>query len=175
MQMNIKTAYTIGYEGTDIDRFVATLVAVGIEWVADVRALPISRKKGFSKKALAERLSEVGIGYAHFAHLGDPKPGRDAAKSGDYDAFQKIYRAHFAQESSQNDLEKLSTSLAEKYGCLLCFERDARYCHRSIISEELRQNGFQIFDIYGDVPSRYDRFPQIRAGAHISQSIAAAE
>ncbi len=47
--------YTIGYEGTDIDRFVSTLKAVGVEVVADVRAIALSRKKGFSKTALKQR------------------------------------------------------------------------------------------------------------------------
>jgi uncharacterized protein (DUF488 family) len=42
--------YTIGYEGTDIERFVRTLKIVGVEQPVDVRAVPLSRKKGFSKK-----------------------------------------------------------------------------------------------------------------------------
>ncbi|MFW8642020.1 hypothetical protein ACOJBO_01145 [Rhizobium beringeri] len=41
----MKTVYTIGYEGTDIERFVKTLTAVGIEAVADVRAVPLSRRR----------------------------------------------------------------------------------------------------------------------------------
>ena len=75
----MSVVYTIGYEGTDIDRFVATLKAVGVRRLADVRALPLSRKKGFSKNKLAERLQTEGIDYLPFRQLGDPKPGRDAA------------------------------------------------------------------------------------------------
>ena len=41
------TLYTIGYEGTDIDRFVATLKAVGVRLLVDVRVFTLSRKKGF--------------------------------------------------------------------------------------------------------------------------------
>ena len=44
------TVFTIGYEGTDIDRIVATLQAVGVKVLADVRAVAVSRKKGFSKR-----------------------------------------------------------------------------------------------------------------------------
>ena len=74
--------YTIGYEGTDIERFVATLKIVGIKHLADVRAVAVSRKKGFSKSALSARLDAEGIQYFHFIELGDPKPGRDAARAG---------------------------------------------------------------------------------------------
>ena len=51
----MSVVYTIGYESTDIDRFVTTLKTAGIERVADVRTVALSRKKGFSKKALAAR------------------------------------------------------------------------------------------------------------------------
>src|SRR5690606_1075350 len=78
----MSVVYTIGYEGTDINRFVATLKAAAVKRVADVRAVALSRKKGFSKKSLSARLEAEGIEYLHFIDLGDPKPGREAAKAG---------------------------------------------------------------------------------------------
>ena len=47
--------FTIGYEGTDIERFIATLKIVDVKVLADVRAVALSRKKGFSKNALRTR------------------------------------------------------------------------------------------------------------------------
>ena len=41
--------FTIGYEGLDQRQFIAHLVHNKISVVADVRHLPLSRKKGFSK------------------------------------------------------------------------------------------------------------------------------
>ncbi len=78
----MSVVYTIGYEGTDIDRFVATLKAVGVRRLADVRALALSRKKGFSKRSLAARLKAEGIDHIHLVGLGDPKTGREAARAG---------------------------------------------------------------------------------------------
>jgi hypothetical protein len=75
----MSVVYTIGYESTDIDRFVTTLKTAGIERVADVRTVALSRKRGFSKKALAARLEAEEIQYLHFIELGDPRPGREAA------------------------------------------------------------------------------------------------
>lgn len=70
----MSVVFTVGYEGTDIDRFVRTLKAAGVQQLADVRAVAVSRKPGFSKKKLAARLAEEGIEYLHFVALGDPKP-----------------------------------------------------------------------------------------------------
>lgn len=70
----MNTVYTIGYEGTDIERFVQTLKAVGIEVLADVRAVALSRKKGFSKTALRNNLAEAGIEYIHLNALGTRSP-----------------------------------------------------------------------------------------------------
>jgi len=62
--------YTLGYEGSAIEDFLATLTRERIELVVDVRALPLSRKPGFSKSGLAKRLGKEGIGYAHRVALG---------------------------------------------------------------------------------------------------------
>jgi uncharacterized protein (DUF488 family) len=37
--------YTLGYEGTDVQQFITTLLRAGVKVVADVRAVPLSRKK----------------------------------------------------------------------------------------------------------------------------------
>ena len=81
-EAGMSVLFTVGYEGTDIERFVKTLKAVGIRRLADVRAVAVSRKPGFSKRRLSDRLADEVIEYIHFVELGDPKPGRDAARSG---------------------------------------------------------------------------------------------
>src|SRR3546814_2556028 len=95
--------YTIGYEGSDIAHFLLTLQQCGIKRVIDVREVPLSRKRGFSKTALAAKLVESGIDYSHFKALGDPKPGRDAMRRGDFSAFVDIYRS----EEHTSELQSL--------------------------------------------------------------------
>lgn len=152
-----RTVYTIGYEGTDIGRFVETLVAVGVKTVADVRAVPHSRKRGFSKEALRGALAGADISYQHFLDLGDPKEGRDAARSGNYDRFRAVFTAHMATDAARSSLATLARLADAEPTCLLCFERDPNVCHRSIIASELRDCGMKVFDLYGDAPSRYVR------------------
>ncbi|WP_317134813.1 DUF488 family protein [Rhodoferax lithotrophicus] len=43
------TLFTLGYEGLVLDAFIARLQAAQVKTVVDVRELPLSRKKGFSK------------------------------------------------------------------------------------------------------------------------------
>ena len=54
--------YTIGYEGTDIERFVATLKSIGVKQLADVRAVAL-----FAKERLLEegaRCTTRGRGHS---------------------------------------------------------------------------------------------------------------
>jgi uncharacterized protein (DUF488 family) len=154
----MSTIYTIGYEGTDIDRFASTLVAVGIDLLVDVRAIAASRKKGFSKTALRERLGSEGIGYLHLVELGDPKSGREAAREGRIAEFRRIYKKHLTRKESTESLRDLLELARTKSVCLLCYERDPKHCHRSILTAHLVRNGLNHFDLYGDLPRRYDNF-----------------
>jgi uncharacterized protein (DUF488 family) len=74
--------FTIGYEGATMGEFLAALQAAGVERLIDVRAVPNSRRPGFSKTPLRNALAEVGIEYVHLRALGTPAAGREAAREG---------------------------------------------------------------------------------------------
>ncbi|MEO6152690.1 MAG: DUF488 domain-containing protein, partial [Croceibacterium sp.] len=67
---------TIGYEQATQGAVVATLLDAGVEVLADIRYLPLSRRPGFSKSSLKAAVEEAGIAYRHFKHLGTPAEGR---------------------------------------------------------------------------------------------------
>lgn len=141
--------YTVGYEGTTIERFVAALIASKIQTLVDVREVAISRKKGFSKKALASALSEVGIDYVHLKALGDPKPGREAAKRGDFTEFKKIFTTHLETDVAQESLDELREIIGSSRVCLLCFEKDPCHCHRNIVASRLEsENNAEVSHIF---------------------------
>ena len=56
--------------------------AAGVERVIDVRALPLSRRPGFSKTPLRGALEEAGIEYVHLKALGTPAEGRSGGAGG---------------------------------------------------------------------------------------------
>ena len=128
---------TIGYEGADISDFVSTLTEAQIHVLIDVRDRAQSRKKGFSKTALSEALNEAGIAYVHMKELGDPKEGREAARRGDWEKFDKIYTTVLNSEVAKNAIKLIQDQSRTKNACLLCYERDYKTCHRKYISDEI--------------------------------------
>jgi uncharacterized protein (DUF488 family) len=126
---------TVGYEGCTIQDVLTTLAAATVELLVDVRAMPRSRKPGFSKRQLAAGLDERGIPYVHLQALGTPKSGRDAVRAGHPEIMESIFREHMASDHAQAELGQAKAMASESRICLLCFERDPACCHRSIVAE----------------------------------------
>lgn len=154
------TLMTIGYEGSTIEDFIRTLEVAGIKVLVDVRAVTVSRKKGFSKNGLAARLGEHGIRYMHAKDLGDPKPGREAARAGDYTTFRKIFGAHLSTEAAQDAVRQVAQVACEHLTCLMCYERDPSTCHRQIVATQLQDYNLSSFDLFVDKKDRYERNPE---------------
>jgi uncharacterized protein (DUF488 family) len=129
--------FTIGYEGSVADALVAALKQAGVLHLLDIRAVPQSRKPGFSKRVLGGTLEAAGIRYTHLRGLGTPKAGRDAVRHGDVAAMHRIFRAHMREPDAQVDLARAAEFAAAEPCCLLCFERDHTHCHRQIVAEML--------------------------------------
>lgn len=144
---DMTTIFTIGYEGATVDGFLATLKSAGVERLIDVRALPLSRRPGFSKSPLAAALKEVGVDYVHLRDLGTPKRGRDAAKKGDVGTLREVYDDQLALPEAQAAAARMLDLAGEKPSALLCFERDPCHCHRTLLLEAVGQ-GMTVVDLY---------------------------
>lgn len=127
--------FTIGYEGCRIDDVLATLKNAGVGLLLDVRAVPQSRKPGFSKRQLSAGLDELGIHYLHLQALGTPKPGRDAVRAGHPERMRTIFNDHMAGDRPQAELAQAIELARTGPVCLLCFERDHTHCHREIVAD----------------------------------------
>ena len=141
------TLFTIGYEGVDKRQFVAHLTSHGVDVVVDVRKLPLSRKKGFSKTALKEILNQDNIEYLNFRALGAPKELRDELyKSWNYGRFFQKYLKCI--EDKHDLLEAIHTLInSGKKVSLLCYERNPEQCHRKVVAEQIKKldgNGLKI-------------------------------
>ncbi len=141
------TIYTIGYEGATMAEFIAALQAAGVRRVIDVRALPLSRRPGFSKSTLAASLAEEGIEYVHLKALGTPKEGRDAAKKGDVATLERVYDGQLQLPEAQAQAARMRALAAEKPSALLCFERDPCHCHRTLLLAA-EGEGAEVVDLY---------------------------
>lgn len=124
--------FTIGYEGRDLDELVGILLAKQISRVLDVRILPLSRRRGFSKTPLKAAIEAAGIEYVHVREAGNPFRK-------DPDALKK-YRAYLPDAA----VAAVRAAAKGHRAALLCVEHDAAACHRSAIAARL---GGKVIDL----------------------------
>ena len=127
--------FTIGYEGATVAEFLAALQKAGVERGIDIRAVPNSRRPGFSKTPLRNALAEAGIDYVHLRALGTPADGRAAARAGRKDELKRIYAGQLELPEAIAETGKMLDLSREKPSALLCYERDPAACHRTLLLE----------------------------------------
>jgi len=125
--------FTIGYEGTTVPEFVEALRKAGVERVIDVRALPLSRRPGFSKTPLRGALEEADIEYVHLKALGTPADGRTAARAGRHEDMARIYAGQLELPEAMAQSAQMLELAREKPSALLCMEREPTHCHRTLL------------------------------------------
>jgi uncharacterized protein (DUF488 family) len=132
-------AYSMGYQGVSLDRYVEVLKSRGITIVVDVRETPWSYKKGFSRKPLAERLNLEGISYVHVKSAGNPSRNRKMGLP--QEKVIDLYKKHL--DDNPSCLSEIYTIIAEASqsggACLLCFEEKPQDCHRKVILDKLAE------------------------------------
>ncbi|WP_420639703.1 DUF488 family protein [Candidatus Poriferisocius sp.] len=124
---------SVGYERRTIDELVSVLRDAQVQVLVDVRLNAISRKRGFSKTALARALANAGIEYRHERALGNPKDNRDGFRRGLREARRR-YERHLAIGASPTKDEIVELARSRRIA-LFCYERDHADCHRSCITE----------------------------------------
>jgi uncharacterized protein (DUF488 family) len=125
---------TIGYEGISVEEFVARLKRNRIALLLDVRELPLSRRRGFSKSALSKLVARAGIQYQHMRELGCPKPVRDRYRlDSDWAQYLKSFKEHLRSQSSA--ISALATLAKANRVALVCYEADPQMCHRTIVAQ----------------------------------------
>jgi uncharacterized protein (DUF488 family) len=137
---NMTKIFTVGYEqhARPAD-LISVLRTAGIRRLVDVRELPLSRRRGFSKTALLHQIVSAGMQYDHVRPLGNPKPFRDLYRSGRQEEGENGYLGHL-RNGSASAVDKLAAEINERGRptCLLCFEADHATCHRDLLVQELR-------------------------------------
>ena len=125
-----KALFTIGYEGLELSEFLKFLTCRNVDVLVDVREIPISRKKGFSKSQLAEALKKKGIRYEHIKALGSPSPMRKQLKADwDFEAFFAAYDEYLDEQKEALDLLR-ELVIDNTRVCLMCYEKAHDECHR---------------------------------------------
>lgn len=139
--------FTIGYEGVTVGEFLAALQQAGVERVIDVRAVPNSRRPGFSKTPLRNALAEAGIDYVHLRALGTPADGRAAARAGRHEELKRIYAGQLELPEAIAEGAQMIDLAKEKPSALLCYERDPAACHRTLLWKSVAPDA-EVIDLF---------------------------
>lgn len=157
--------YTAGYEAYDCASFIKLLNRCGIELLADVRELPISRKKGFAKSALSALCAQSEIDYAHFPALGCPRTVRYRYREdNDWGAYTVDFKSYIRGETET--LLAVAELAQRRRICLLCYEEDFNFCHRTYVAEAMApliEGPVRIFHLTGPIKGRVVDLPMAQA------------
>ena len=138
--------WTIGYEQATQDAVLGALREAGVEVLADVRQLPLSRRPGFSKSALRAGAEGVGMAYRHYRALGTPPDGRAAAKRGNDAELARIYAGQLELPEAMAAAAELRELAQGHRVALLCYERAPEHCHRRLLAEAMFAD-FEVIDL----------------------------
>lgn len=133
--------YTAGYENKSVDLFLNDLLRKGIEVLIDVRANPLSRKYGFSRRQLADLAGKLGVEYVHFPDLGIPS--KDRADLDGFDSYQRLFQRYEEEMLPKNEgaIQEVARLMRLRPSVLVCFEGDVRCCHRSRLASAVSRQG----------------------------------
>ncbi|BBC72853.1 conserved hypothetical protein [Altererythrobacter sp. B11] len=146
-----RSIFTIGYAHATQPALVSALTDAGVELLADVRYLPLSRRPGFSKNSLRAAVEEAGVAYRHFRDLGTPAEGRAAARRGDHAELARIYSGQLELPQALAQMAELRALAEQQRVCLLCYCEERETCHRGLLVEALLAD-FSVVDLKPALP-----------------------
>jgi len=128
------TIWTIGHSNRSIENFVDLLREHGIEVLVDVRSFPTSKVEHFKREEMEVWLPKHGVEYVWLGkELGGYRRGG--------------YKRHMKTESFKEGLRKLLEIATQKRACIMCMEKNPKYCHRRFISAQLEKKDVRVVHI----------------------------
>jgi uncharacterized protein (DUF488 family) len=146
-----KTIYTIGHSTHPLDEFIAMLQSFKIELVADIRSFPGSRRyPHFNKEALEISLPKSNINYIHLKDLGGRrKVNPDSTNTAWHHPAFRGYADYMETDTFKNAIKELEVIAHKSRTAYMCSEAVWWRCHRSMVSDYLKLNGWTVIHIMG--------------------------
>lgn len=148
--------WTIGHSARTLDEFVEMLLSFEMEVLVDIRHFPGSRRNPqFSKESLSRELPLRGIRYVHLVDLGGRrKPAVDSVNDAwRLDAF-KGYADYMHTPQFKDAYAQLLEIAVNARTCIMCSEAVWWSCHRSLVSDLLKSEGWTVTHIMGNGKSQ---------------------
>jgi uncharacterized protein (DUF488 family) len=154
----VKRICTIGVYGSDLESFLTALADAKVDLLLDVRQRRGVRGAQYAwanAKHLEAEMREAGIVYQHLPELAPTTSMREAQYEADAEkgegkrsrtVLSPAYVERYTEEIlDPGDLGPLIAFIGRSTAALLCVERDAAACHRSLIAARIaRETGARI-------------------------------
>src|SRR5690554_2504176 len=148
----MKTIWAIGHSTRDLEEFFHLLKTFAIELLVDVRHYPGSRKfPQYNKDSMATTFPENGFEYKHIVALGGRRKVEPDSKNDGWrlESFRG-YADYMETDAFKNALKELEGLASKKRTAIMCAEAVWWSCHRSMISDALKVQGWSVFHIMND-------------------------
>ncbi len=146
-----KEVWTIGHSIHPLEEFIEMLKSFQIEVLVDVRSFPGSRKvPHFNKENLKISMPQVGIRYIHIKNLGGRRKVQLDSKNTSWRhlAFRG-YADYMETDAFREGIDELKQIALSKRTAYMCSEAVWWRCHRSMISDYLKSEGWKVMHIMG--------------------------
>jgi uncharacterized protein (DUF488 family) len=148
-----QVVFSVGHSTRTIEELIAMLANAGVTRVADVRAIPRSKRHPqFGSVQLARSLSEAAIDYHHLPSLGGRRSARKGVASRNtlwrVEAF-KNYADYAETPAFAEALGALERLARERSTAYMCAEAVWWRCHRRLITDYLLARGWHVVHILG--------------------------
>lgn len=154
--------WTIGHSTHSFEELVTMLQSFNIHLLVDVRRFPGSKRyPHFNKDSLATTLKGEGIEYIHLEALGGRRKVHPNSKNNAWrlKSFQG-YADYMETKEFDKAIKELNVFAASKNSAIMCAEAVWWSCHRSLIADYLKHNGWTVIHIMGDNKSTEHPYTQ---------------
>lgn len=149
--MTQRQIYTIGHSTRSWSEFLALLETFSVRCVVDVRRFPGSRKyPHFNQDALRASLEDAGIRYAAMEALGGRRKVQEDSRNTLWrNASFQGYADYMETEAFETAYHEMESLAERECVALMCAEAVWWRCHRSMISDVLKAQGWTVLHIMG--------------------------
>ena len=147
--INQKIIWTIGHSTREFEHFIEMLESFHIQLLIDIRSFPGSKKfPQFNKENLETAMPQHNIEYIHLKSLGGRRGVKKDSKNTAWkNAAFRGYADYMETDDFKNGITQLEKLALEKRTAYMCSEAVWWRCHRSMVSDYLKLNGWTVYHI----------------------------
>lgn len=144
-----KTIWTVGHSTQSAEEFLNILKHYHIKLLVDVRRFPGSRKfPWFNQEVLKQDLEAYGINYSHIGELGGRrKPNPDSENTAWRHPAFRAYADFMESDEFEIGVKQLELLATAQPTAMMCSEVLWWRCHRSMIADYLKAEGWEVMHI----------------------------